>query len=203
MCVVCKHPRRPEIDAALSSGMPHREIARRFALAVASIGRHRAHLRAGGGEATAVALTRAFDALGREPSPLELLRADLEDIRWSSHPHDYRAVANLAHAAIAHLRPRVREYERELRADVPADAHDVAADLSDLVDTLRSEVGEAPAGRPRAAVAGALASAEALLRRVGGAPAYTDPATVAELAALAEAERQLRAEFVAAEGHPS
>lgn len=198
-CVVCKHSRRSEIDVALTAGTPHRELADRFGLALATLSRHRAHLAtATTGESSAASLQRAYAMLGLVPSSFELLWEDLEDVRWRSHPHDYPEAALIARAMIVNLRPAVREHER-IRADEGegnAAAHDVAAALADVVDVLRAEFNEAPVGRPRAAVAGALASAEALLRRVGGPPAYAG-ATRAQLEALAEHARQLRADFIA------
>jgi hypothetical protein len=43
-CLACASPKRNEIDKALASGTPYRNISKRFRIGVASLHRHRAHI---------------------------------------------------------------------------------------------------------------------------------------------------------------
>lgn len=43
-CTVCTHPERPEIDRALLSGEPYRNIAQRFGTSPTALYRHKEHL---------------------------------------------------------------------------------------------------------------------------------------------------------------
>jgi hypothetical protein len=43
-CTVCRDPKRAEIDAALATGTPLRDIAGRFSVSTSALDRHRGHL---------------------------------------------------------------------------------------------------------------------------------------------------------------
>ena len=51
VCTICKHPRRPEVDAAILAGVAFRTISKQFDLSVSAVFRHRRHV----GEALAKA----------------------------------------------------------------------------------------------------------------------------------------------------
>ena len=41
-CAACRHPRRAQLDEALRSGIPYRELTERFGISKSALSRHRA-----------------------------------------------------------------------------------------------------------------------------------------------------------------
>lgn len=134
VCVLCRHPNRPEVDALILSGASLRDVAGQYGTTKSSVLRHRQHIAA---PLAKIEERKAFDLERCLLEGLEMLARDLHEDDWRCRHSAVNTIAKCAELAVS-MRPK--QDQRPLAAKL-AEADRLGAEVVDLTRRLREKQG--------------------------------------------------------------